>query len=274
MSTNSSLALSLRSIYARAYVRIVGGNRELSWMISEVLLPVIALSAYIFIYRSLGAPRAYEGLVVLGGAMIPFWVGVLWSMASQFYWEKEMGNLDLYMASPMHPVALLLGMALGGMFMSLVRTIFVLFIGIVIFQVELTVQQPLLLAIIFFLTMTALFSMGMAASSVYFMVGRVGIKLNQILMEPIYLLSGLYFPVTHLGKILLILAALIPLTLGLDGVRQLTLVGGAELGFISPVTEMIILAVMTVVFTIAAVRLMNILEHKGKRDGTMTLRWQ
>ena len=83
----SSLLLGARAIKARAYVRIIGGNRELSWMISEVALPVISLAAYIFIYRSLGAPRAYEGLVVLGGAMIPFWVGVLWSMASQFYWE-------------------------------------------------------------------------------------------------------------------------------------------------------------------------------------------
>ena len=144
----SKIVLPLRSIWARAYVRIVGGNRELSWMLSEVLLPMISLSAYIFIYRSLGAPRIYEGLVVLGGAMIPFWIGVLWSMASQFYWEKEMGNLDLYMASPMHPVALLLGMALGGMFMSFVRSFFVLLLGVFVFRVELTVQQPLLLALL------------------------------------------------------------------------------------------------------------------------------
>jgi ABC-2 type transport system permease protein len=270
----SSLLLWLRAIKARAYVRVIGGNRELSWVITEVGLPVISLSAYIFIYRSLGAPRIYEGLVVLGGAMIPFWVGVLWSMATQFYWEKEMGNLDLFMASPMPPTALLLGMAIGGMFMSLMRTLFVIVVGVLIFHVQLSIHQPGLLTLVFLLTMTSLFSLGMAASSAYFMVGRVGMRLNQILMEPIYLLSGLYFPVTHLGRILVAFAALIPLTLGLDGVRQLVLVGGASLGFLSPRTEALALAAMTTVFTFGAVRLMRLLEQQGKQRGTMSLRWQ
>jgi len=273
MNTNS-LLLSLRAIRARAYVRVVGANRELSWLISEAVLPVIALAAYIFIYRSLGAPAKYEGLVVIGGAMIPFWIGVLWSMASQFYWEKEMGNLDLFMASPMHPVALLLGMAIGAVIMSTVRTAMVLLIGVVIFKVQLATTQPALLIIIFLLTMTALFSLGMAMSSVYFMVGRVGIKLNQVAMEPVFFLSGLFFPVNKFGKVLLTLAALIPLTLGLDGVRQLTLPGGASLGVLPPATEAMILAVMTVVFTVFAVWLMGVMEEKGKRAGTMTLRWQ
>lgn len=270
----SELPAAWRAIRARAYVRIVGGNREISWIIGEVLLPIVSLAAYIFIYRSLGAPRQYEALVVIGGAMIPFWMGVLWSMASQFYWEKEMGNLDLYMASPMKPVWLLLGMALGGMFMSWVRAIGVLIFGILIFNIDLTVRQPLLLVVIFALTMTALFSMGMAASSIYFMVGRVGIKLNMILMEPVYLLSGLFFPVNKFGKLMLTAAALLPLTLGLDGVRQLMIRDAAGIGFLSPAVEATVLAVMTVVFTIGAMRLMDRLEAKGKRDGTLTLRWQ
>ncbi len=272
--TTSSLLLWLRSIRARAYVRVIGANRELSWMITEVLLPVISLAAYIFIYRSLGAPRTYESLVVLGGAMIPFWVSVLWGMASQFYWEKEMGNLDLFMASPMPPVALLLGMAIGGMFMSCLRTAMVVLIGLFVFHIELHVQQPGLLLTLVLLTMTALFSLGMAAASAYFMVGRVGIHLNQILMEPVYLLSGLYFPVTHLGRVLAAAAALIPLTLGLDGVRQLMLVDGNQLGFLPPWSEALLLTLMTVVFTTGAIRLMNTLERQGKRSGTMTLRWQ
>ncbi|MDP8224474.1 MAG: ABC transporter permease [Candidatus Lernaella stagnicola] len=273
MST-SRLRHALRAIRARAYVRIVGANREISWLLGEVLLPIVALAAYIFIYRSLGAPSRYEAIVVLGGAMIPFWLGVLWSMASQFYWEKEMGNLDLYMASPMEPVWLLLGMALGGMFMSTVRAAGVLVFGVLIFGVDFTVRQPLLLAVIFVLTLTALFSMGMAASSVYFMVGRVGIKLNMILMEPVYFLSGLFFPVNKFGKVLLTLAALLPLTVGLDGVRQLMIPDAKGIGFLAPPVEAAILLVMTIVFTIGAMKLMKALEIKGKHDGTMTLRWQ
>ena len=37
-------------------------------------------------------------------------------MASQLFWEKETGNLALYIMAPNSLMAILLGMALGGMF--------------------------------------------------------------------------------------------------------------------------------------------------------------
>src|SRR5437016_12948380 len=51
--------------------------------------------------------------VVLGGTMVAFWLNVLWSMASQLHWEKESGNLQLYMMAPMNRIALLGGMAVS-----------------------------------------------------------------------------------------------------------------------------------------------------------------
>lgn len=270
----SELYLWLRSIKARAYVRVVGANREPSWIITEVLLPIVAMMAYVFIYRSLEAPPAYEGIVIIGGAMIPFWFTVLWSMAAQFYWEKEMGNLDLYMAAPMSPIALLLGMAIGGIFLAGSRAVAVLIIGILLFNVSMAVSSWPLLIIIFLLTLTALFSLGMAASSIYFLIGRAGIKLNLLAMEPVFLLGGFYFPVKQLGTVLASIGCLIPLTLGLDAIRQITLADARSLGFLTIKTEALILAIMSIIFTIAAVRLMKFMEQKGKRDGTMTLRWQ
>ena len=264
----------LQAARARAYVRIVGANRELSWVVTEVAIPVLSIMAYIFIYRAIGAPKVYEGLVVVGGAMIPYWIVVLWSMAAQFYWEKETGNLDLYMASPMHPITLLLGMAVGGMFMASVRTVMILLIGVLVFDVTFAVTNFALVALLFMLTLSALFSMGMAASSIYFLVGRAGIKINIALMEPIYLLSGVYFPAKNLGVTLGVVASLIPLTLGLDGIRQLILPSGETMGFLSPLTETAILAAMTVVFMIAAIKLMAYMEKMGKKEGRMTLRWQ
>mgnify|MGYP006173674971 CR=1 FL=1 len=46
--------------------------------------------------------------------MTAFWMNVLWSMSSQLYWEKEQGNLSLYIMSPSSMMAILLGMAVGG----------------------------------------------------------------------------------------------------------------------------------------------------------------
>ncbi|HXQ39198.1 MAG TPA: hypothetical protein VN843_34685, partial [Anaerolineales bacterium] len=104
MKTSDALAFSasekvtgwrlfLKTIVARAYPRIIGQQREKSWIFFEIFLPMLAVAAYVYVYRAIGAPEEYVGFVVVGGAMTAFWMNVLWSMSSQLYWEKEQGNL-------------------------------------------------------------------------------------------------------------------------------------------------------------------------------------
>ena len=119
--------------------------REPSWLFFEILLPFLTTSAFVFVYRALGAPEEYIGFVVLGGAMAAFWLNVVWMMAGQLYWEKSQGNLELYFAAPMNLMAILLGMAVGGLVMSSVRAAAVLVIGTIVFGVEFHVEQWLLL---------------------------------------------------------------------------------------------------------------------------------
>ncbi len=79
--------------------------REQRWVFFEILLPFLATSAFVFVYRALQAPPQYVGFVVLGGAMTAFWLNVMWMMAAQLYWEKSQGNLELYFTAPMHIMA-------------------------------------------------------------------------------------------------------------------------------------------------------------------------
>ena len=160
------------------------------------------------------------------------------------------------------------------MILATVRTVMIVLFGVLLFKVSFVLNQPLLILALFVLTLTALFSLGMVASSIYFLVGRAGIKINIALMEPVFLLTGVYFPVKNLGFILSIIGAMIPLTLGLDGIRQLILPTGKEMGLLSPGTEILILLGMTIVFTLLAFRAMAYMERLGKKEGRMTLRWQ
>ena len=115
-------------------------DREPEWIIAEMIIPVITLSAYIFMYRMLNAPAMYSGFVILGGTMIAFWANVLWNMSAQFYWEKETGILEVYFAAPISRMALLLGMALGGIVNTTVRAAAVLVVGVLIFQTPLMLK--------------------------------------------------------------------------------------------------------------------------------------
>ena len=67
------------------------------------------------------APIEYIGIVILGAAMTTFWLNVLWSLGAHLYWERDSGNLELYILCPAPMMGILAGMALGGLTMTVVR---------------------------------------------------------------------------------------------------------------------------------------------------------
>ena len=62
------------------------------WVFFEILLPFLATSAFVFVYRALQAPPQYIGFVVLGGAMTAFWLNVIWMMAQPAVVGEEPGQ--------------------------------------------------------------------------------------------------------------------------------------------------------------------------------------
>jgi ABC-2 type transport system permease protein len=265
----------LRTVGGRAYPRISGMLREKSWLFFELLLPFLSVSAFVFVYRSLQASQEYIGFVVLGGAMTAFWVNVIWMMASQLYWEKSQGNLELYFAAPMDIMAVLFGMALGGMVLSGSRALMILAIASVVYGVTFQVEQWFLLIAVFLLTLTALYGFGMVLASLFLVWGREAFQMTQLFTEPVYFVSGLSVPVGRLGALAALSIALIPLAVGLDAMRQLAFVGGdVEFGTPSPGIEALILVVMTVVFLLGARWMLRRMEEMARREGRLSLRWQ
>ena len=262
--------LFLKSIAARAYPRVIGAQREKSWMFFEIFLPLLAVSAYVFVYKAIQAPDEYIGFVIVGGAMTAFWMNVLWSMSSQLYWEKETGNLALYIMAPNSMMAILLGMALGGLFMTTTRALVIFVVGSWLFQVQYAVSNFWQLFFVFMLTMVALYGMGMMSASVFLLLSRDAWHISNLAQEPVYLLSGFYFPVKNLGFWVSMAASIIPLTIGLDALRKLAFPSGSELGFLPVQTEIVILVILSIVFLIAARWLLAYMEKLAIREGRLT----
>jgi len=265
----TGLTLFWRVMWARAYPRIIGTGRQRSWIFFETVLPLMATMAYVFVYRSLNAPPEYVGFVVVGGAMTAFWLNILWSMASQLYWDKEGGNLELYVLSPGPMMAVLLGMAVGGIFMSSLRAVIILIVCSLAFEVTYQTSSLGLLILIFILTMVALYGMGMMFASVFLAAGREAWHLSNLMQEPIYLVSGFFFPVRALGFWVATFASIIPLTLGMDAMRQLLFSGDPTLGFLSVPVETGLLVVLSVFFIGLAKFTLSRLEQIGRREGRL-----
>ena len=280
-----SLSLFARAVQARTYPRLIWMIRHRTWLLQETVLPVLSVSALAFMYRAMmpddpEKAKAFIGVVILGAAMTTFWMNVLWSMGAHLYWERDGGNLELYIMSPAPMMSILMGMALGGMTTTLVRAITILTAGVLLFDVPFQPSSWWLLAFIFTLTMVALYGLGMMFASLFLMWGREAWHTVNLLQEPVYLLSGMNFPLAVLGKLagngLPAVALVIPLAAGIDAMRQVLFqhTGRGIEGFLPVWTEIGILAVLGVVFVTLAIRCLKVLERKAKEDGKLTVKWQ
>lgn len=265
----SGWRLFIKSVLGRSYPRIIGQQREKSWMFFDIVFPLLSVVSYVFVYRAIEAPEDYIGFAVLGGAMTAFWLNILWSMSTQLYWEKQSGNLALYVIAPAPLTSVLLGMAFGGLVATTLRAAAVLILGSLLFKVQYVVSSFPLLILIFFVSMVALYGMGMMMSSLFLLFNREAWHMANLLQEPIYLVSGYYFPVKSLGVYVAGAASLLPLTLGMDAIRQLIFASGPTLGFLSVQIELLLLILLSVIYLISAKYLLAHIERLAVKEGRL-----
>jgi ABC-2 type transport system permease protein len=121
--------------------------------------------------------------------------------------------------------------------------------------------------------MAALYALGMALSSLFLLYGREAWHVCNALQEPVFFLSGLYFPIRALGSLGALAAGLVPLGLGVDAMRQV-LLGSAAHGLLPIGAEVAILGVLAAVFMVLARAALAYLEGLSKQEGRLTQRWQ
>ncbi len=269
----------VRTMKARALVRMWSIFGEPMWIIVSMGFPILSSLALYLLYYSIGA-TGYVWFAILGGVMVAFWGNVLWSMASQFNWDKQEGLFEIYLTSPASITAILVGMSVGGIVGTLPSAVIVVIMGWLL-TLGLNLGSPLAAAwgpaaLTFALTLASLYALGMTLSSLYLVYGREAESMNNSIQDPVSLLSGLYFP--SIGSLspfpiaVQVGASLIPLTIGMDALRK-TLFPAAGVNVVASVLpDLAILAVMAVVFMAIATYSLKALEKKGRRDGTIAVR--
>jgi len=270
-ATPSDLEIFLRTVDARAYPRVVGLNRQRSWLFFDLGFPLIGTFAMVFVYQGLHAPHQYLGFVVLGGGMLAFWQNTLWTMGMQFSWDRGIGNLELMAVSPTSFEAILLGMAGGAMVATTLRAGALILVGSLLFHVTYTPGGLLPALGVFLITLAALYGMGMLLASLFLFYSREAWHLGDALQEPVNFLSGLYFPVRALGAYVGGAASLVPVTLGLDAIRQFLLPGTPR--FLDPGLEALIVALEIPVFGFLAYVSLRYLELRARREGKLISKW-
>jgi ABC-2 type transport system permease protein len=192
-------------------------------------------------------------------------------MGAQLYWERDSGNLELYVMSPAPMMAILTGMALGGMTTTTIRATAIAVAGVILFDVPIDPSSWWLLALGFVVTLAALYGLGMLFASLFLLWGREAWHLVSLLQEPVYLLSGTNFPVSVLPRAVAVVASAIPLTLGMDAMRQVLF---RTPGLFAVWIELSVLGGLAVVFFFAARWGLRYLERRAREEGKLSVRWQ
>ncbi len=172
-----------RTMKARALVRLWSIFGEPLWIVVSMGFPVLSSLALSLLYFSIGATN-YIGFAVLGGVMVAFWGNVLWSMASQFNWDKQEGLFEIYLTSPASITAILVGMSVGGIVGTVPTAFIVTLIGWFLFHPVVAASWGAV-ALTFGLTLASLYALGMTLSSLYLVYGREAESMNEVLQEPV-----------------------------------------------------------------------------------------
>jgi len=260
-------------MYARTWVRVRSIYGEPLWLVVGIAFPLFTTFGLGFLYRSSGV-GALAGFAVLGGIAVSFWSNVVWSMATQFYWDKQEGIFELYLVSPAPVSAILIGMSIGG-FVGTAPS--ALLVGVVGWQVFGSAVTPswALVAAGFVLTIVALYSLGMLLASVYLAYGRQAESLNDSVMQTVSMFSGAYFPSVGVGSpfpvSLQLVVSLIPLTIGMDVLRK-AVFAPLTSAFPTVYEDLAILAVLCVVFFVLAQWAIGRMRERGRKKGTLVVR--
>ena len=139
--------------------------------------------------------------------------------------EKEMGTMEILLASPLKPIQIILGKVVPYMILSIVSAVVVLALGMLVFKVPVIGSFALLLAEILLYIFLAL-TLGILISTfVDSQLTAMAIS-GFVLMLPSILLSGFIFPVKNMPIPLQIVANLMPPRWFIEINRTVMLKGG------------------------------------------------
>ncbi len=212
---------AIYTIWRREIIRYV---RDRARIFSTFLQPLMFLAIFGLGLRSTLAQGnfgidfikfMYPGIIAMSVMGIAFFSTV------STVWDREFGFLKEILVAPVPRVAIVIGKIFGAMTIASTQALILLvlapFIGVSIHIVS------ILELFLFFLVLSfAISSLGLLIASLMKTTESFGVVM-QVLIFPMFFLSGAFFPLTSIPSWLSVISRINPLTYGVDAARQILL---------------------------------------------------
>ncbi len=138
--------------------------------------------------------------------------------------EKEMGTMEVLLASPVRPLYIILAKAVPYFTLSFVNLTTILLLSVFVLGVPVT-GSLLLLTLISLLIILVALSLGLLISNIVTTQVAAMLVSGLGLMMPTMVLSGMIFPIESMPKLLQWLSAVVPARWYIDAVKKLMIQG-------------------------------------------------
>lgn len=216
----------LQTIYTIWQRELVRYTRDKTRIISSLLQPLMFLAIFGVGLKSTLSPAdiGFDFVQFMFPGIIAMSVmGVAFFSTISTVWDREFGFLKEILVAPVPRSAIAIGKTAGATTIAAIQAMILLslapFIGI-----HLSFSSIPLLVILMILLAFAISGMGLLIASRMRSMESFGL-LMQILIMPMFFLSGAFFPLTAVPKWMAFVSHLNPLTYGVDAMRQMMLSG-------------------------------------------------
>ncbi len=250
-------------VIGRAYLAQAQDRTVDLWFLFPLLVqPVIFASMAVILFQRTGAQQ-FVLFGVIGSGLIGLWNTNIWSSGWIIEAERWEGTLELLLATPARWEDVLIGKSLANASLSVAAMGATFAVAAYGFRVPVVIQQPLAFAVALGLTVAALTCLGLLLGA-FFVLSRAASRMGEVLNYPIFILSGLLFPLTVLPLWTRPLSLALAPTWSAEGLRW-----GVAVPTGWPVVEHAALAALALLYYLVARPLYQTVERKVRVEGTL-----
>jgi ABC-2 type transport system permease protein len=197
---------------------------SLWFLLMSILQPVIFATIAFYLFKSGGRPGTLL-YAALGAGMMGIWSSTLFGSGGALQWNRFQGTLELLVAAPPPFVVVLLPLTLATSITGAYALLATLLWGRLFFGVPLHFEHPIAFLVAVPAGVLSLGLMGLLMAS-SFVLYRHANALSNLLEYPVWVATGLLFPVALLPGWVTPISWLLAPRWGIDAIRNAATGGG------------------------------------------------
>jgi len=256
LGVKASALVSMRSQFA-----VIGPGL---WLLQILSTTLFQMWFFVLVSDFANDPGATPAYVALGNAVASLTYASVYGVCMAAGAEKHMGTMSGIMSTPTRVFYVFLGKGAYQSVIGLFTVVMSLLFSALLFGVDLSAAEPLTLTVVLLVTCFSMVGFGMMVGSVGVYL-RSSMVLGSIVLYLGLLLCGVNFPVSYLPDWLQPASYALPLTYGVNAVREVA--AGASLGDVSvPIMAMLLIGSA---FYVLAYLLFNFFEKLALKSGSL-----